>query len=99
MVRELFETARTKKACLIFFEEIDAIGEARVDDGAGGGNEFQRTLLELINQLDYFYSRGLKYQGRNEFPTLLIFRCFDIKCILLFNVFPLGLDGYQTILL
>ena len=50
MVRELFETDRTKIACLMFFDEIDAIGEARVDDGAGGGNEVQRTMLELINR-------------------------------------------------
>lgn len=52
MVRELFEMARSKKACLIFFDEIDAIGGARYDDGAGGDNEVQRTMLELINQLD-----------------------------------------------
>ena len=39
MVRELFEMARTKKACLIFFDEIDAVGGARFDDGAGGDNE------------------------------------------------------------
>ena len=50
MVRELFEMARTKKACLIFFDEIDAVGGARFDDGAGGDNEVQRTMLELINQ-------------------------------------------------
>ena len=31
MVRELFEMARTKKACLIFFDEIDAVGGARYD--------------------------------------------------------------------
>ncbi|ODM93939.1 26S protease regulatory subunit 7 [Orchesella cincta] len=54
MVRELFEMARSKKACLIFFDEIDAIGGARFDDGAGGDNEVQRTMLELINQLDGF---------------------------------------------
>ena len=53
MVRELFEMARTKKACLIFFDEIDAVGGARFDDGAGGDNEVQRTMLELINQVCY----------------------------------------------
>ncbi|CAO3671637.1 unnamed protein product [Umbelopsis vinacea] len=58
MVRELFEMARTKKACIIFFDEVDAIGGARFDDGAGGDNEVQRTMLELINQLDGFDPRG-----------------------------------------
>lgn len=58
MIRELFEMARTKKACVIFFDEIDAVGGARFDDGAGGDNEVQRTMLELINQLDGFDARG-----------------------------------------
>jgi len=58
MVRELFQMARSKKACIIFFDEVDAIGGARFDDGAGGDNEVQRTMLELINQLDGFDPRG-----------------------------------------
>eukprot|EP01100_Stratorugosa_tubuloviscum_P008002 TRINITY_DN3312_c0_g1_i1.p1 TRINITY_DN3312_c0_g1~~TRINITY_DN3312_c0_g1_i1.p1 ORF type:complete len:428 (+),score=229.51 TRINITY_DN3312_c0_g1_i1:39-1322(+) len=58
MVRELFQMARSKKACVIFFDEVDAIGGARFDDGAGGDNEVQRTMLELINQLDGFDPRG-----------------------------------------
>eukprot|EP01134_Creolimax_fragrantissima_P007697 CFRG7697T1 len=58
MIRELFEMARSKKACLIFFDEIDAVGGARHDDGSGGDNEVQRTMLELINQLDGFDARG-----------------------------------------
>ncbi|RKP00451.1 hypothetical protein CXG81DRAFT_13216 [Caulochytrium protostelioides] len=58
MVRELFAMARTKKACILFFDEIDAVGGARFDDGAGGDNEVQRTMLELINQLDGFDPRG-----------------------------------------
>jgi len=58
MVRELFEMARAKKACIIFFDEVDAIGGARFDDGAGGDNEVQRTMLELIYQLDGFDPRG-----------------------------------------
>eukprot|EP01091_Cochliopodium_minus_P011046 TRINITY_DN3067_c0_g1_i1.p1 TRINITY_DN3067_c0_g1~~TRINITY_DN3067_c0_g1_i1.p1 ORF type:complete len:426 (+),score=137.92 TRINITY_DN3067_c0_g1_i1:16-1293(+) len=58
MVRELFQLARSKKACIIFFDEIDAVGGTRFDDGAGGDNEVQRTMLELINQLDGFDARG-----------------------------------------
>mmetsp|Transcript_10379 Transcript_10379/g.34106 ORF Transcript_10379/g.34106 Transcript_10379/m.34106 type:complete len:426 (+) Transcript_10379:301-1578(+) len=58
MVRELFQMARSKKACLIFFDEVDAIGGARFDDGAGGDNEVQRTMLEIVNQLDGFEARG-----------------------------------------
>lgn len=58
MVRDLFQLARSKKACIIFFDEIDAVGGARFDDGAGGDNEVQRTMLEIVNQLDGFDSRG-----------------------------------------
>jgi len=58
MVRELFQMARTKKACIIFFDEVDAIGGTRFDDGAGGDNEVQRTMLEILNQLDGFDARG-----------------------------------------
>uniref|UniRef100_A0A7S0VXY4 AAA+ ATPase domain-containing protein n=1 Tax=Hemiselmis tepida TaxID=464990 RepID=A0A7S0VXY4_9CRYP len=54
MVRELFQMARSKKACIVFFDEVDAIGGARFDDGAGGDNEVQRTMLEIVNQLDGF---------------------------------------------
>eukprot|EP00049_Salpingoeca_infusionum_P017771 m.354280 g.354280 ORF g.354280 m.354280 type:complete len:436 (+) comp16970_c0_seq1:321-1628(+) len=58
MVRSIFEMARTKKAAIIFFDEVDAIGGHRVDEGAGGDNEVSRTMLELITQLDGFDSRG-----------------------------------------
>lgn len=58
MVRELFQMARSKKACIIFFDEVDAIGGARHDDGAGSDNEVQRTMLEIVNQLDGFEARG-----------------------------------------
>jgi len=58
MVRELFQMARTKKACIIFFDEIDAIGGARFDDGAGGDNEVQRTMLQIVTELDGFDARG-----------------------------------------
>lgn len=50
--------AKTKKACIIFIDEVDAIGGARFEDGAGGDSEVQRTMLEIVNQLDGFESRG-----------------------------------------
>ena len=50
--------ARSKKACIIFFNEVDAIGGARFDDGVGADNEVQRTMLEIVNQLDGFDARG-----------------------------------------
>lgn len=58
MVRELFQLARSKKACIVFFDEIDAVGGARHDDGSGSDNEVQRTMLEIVNQLDGFDTRG-----------------------------------------
>lgn len=42
----------------MFFDEVDAIGGTRFDDGAGGDNEVQRTMLEIVNQLDGFDARG-----------------------------------------
>ena len=58
MVRELFQMARTKKASIIFFDEIDSIGGVRTDDSEHGDTEVQRTMLEIINQLDGFEARG-----------------------------------------
>merc|ERR1712054_528474 len=58
MVREIFQMARTKKAAIIFIDEVDAIGGARHDDGQGGDNEVQRTMLEIVTQLDGFDARG-----------------------------------------
>jgi len=58
MVREIFQMARTKKAAIIFIDEVDAVGGARFDDGAGGDNEVQRTMLEIVTQLDGFDPRG-----------------------------------------
>ncbi|KAK5009150.1 26S proteasome regulatory subunit 7, partial [Elasticomyces elasticus] len=72
LVRELFSMARQKKACIIFFDEIDAVGGARFDDGAGGDNEVQRTMLELITQLDGFDSRGnIKVMFATNRPSTL----------------------------
>jgi 26S proteasome regulatory subunit T1 len=59
MVRELFAMARTKRACIVFFDEIDAIGGARHGgDEEGGDNEVQRTMLQIATELDGFDARG-----------------------------------------
>lgn len=58
MVREIFKLARTKPSCIIFFDEVDAFGTTRSGDEDGAGHEVQRTMLELITQLDGFDSRG-----------------------------------------
>ena len=54
----VFCCASCVDSCIIFFDEVDAIGGARFDDGAGGDNEVQRTMLEMVNQLDGFDARG-----------------------------------------
>src|SRR5689334_8465576 len=57
MVRELFVMAREHAPSIIFMDEIDSIGSSRGESGSGGGDsEVQRTMLELLNQLDGFES-------------------------------------------
>eukprot|EP00554_Chaetoceros_debilis_P005791 CAMPEP_0194075172 /NCGR_PEP_ID=MMETSP0149-20130528/2199_1 /TAXON_ID=122233 /ORGANISM="Chaetoceros debilis, Strain MM31A-1" /LENGTH=458 /DNA_ID=CAMNT_0038755551 /DNA_START=55 /DNA_END=1431 /DNA_ORIENTATION=- len=59
MVRELFTMARSKRACIVFFDEIDAIGGARGGgDDNGSDNEVQRTMLQIVTELDGFDARG-----------------------------------------
>merc|ERR1712107_784194 len=54
MVRELFVMAREHAPSIIFMDEIDSIGSSRVEGSEGGDSEVQRTMLELLNQLDGF---------------------------------------------
>lgn len=56
MVRELFVMARQHAPSLIFIDEVDSIGGNRVEGSKGGDSEVQRTMLELLNQLDGFES-------------------------------------------
>ena len=58
MVRELFRVAEEHSPSIVFIDEIDAIGTKRYDSNSGGEREIQRTMLELLNQLDGFDSRG-----------------------------------------
>lgn len=54
MVREMFAYARSRGPCIIFMDEIDAIGGARSNESNSSDREVQRTLMELLNQLDGF---------------------------------------------
>lgn len=56
MVRELFVMAREHAPSIIFMDEVDSIGSSRVEGSSGGDSEVQRTMLELLNQLDGFES-------------------------------------------
>lgn len=58
LVRELFRVADEMSPTLVFIDEIDAVGSKRYDSNSGGTREIQRTMLELLNQLDGFDERG-----------------------------------------
>eukprot|EP00984_Skeletonema_dohrnii_P028070 scaffold17889_cov70-Skeletonema_dohrnii-CCMP3373.AAC.1 len=52
LVRELFRVADDLSPTIVFIDEIDAVGSKRYDSSSGGTREIQRTMLELLNQLD-----------------------------------------------
>ena len=54
MVRELFSLAKEKSPAIIFLDEIDAIGSKRLDSATSGDREVQRTLMQLLAELDGF---------------------------------------------
>lgn len=58
VIREMFGYAREHQPCIIFMDEIDAIGGRRFSEGNSSDREIQRTLMELLNQLDGFDSLG-----------------------------------------
>ena len=71
LVRDAFALAKEKAPAIIFIDELDAIGTKRFDSEKAGDREVQRTMLELLNQLDGFSSTAdikvcLYY--RNRFP-------------------------------
>ena len=57
-VREVFELAKEKSPAIIFIDEIDAIGTKRTHGTQGADREVQRTLMQLLSELDGFESRG-----------------------------------------
>lgn len=72
MVREMFAYARLKAPCIIFLDEIDAIGGARTNESNSSDREVQRTLMELLNQLDGFSDLdGVKVIMATNRPDIL----------------------------
>jgi cell division protease FtsH len=53
-VRDLFKQARTKAPCIIFIDELDAIGKSRINNIAGGNDEREQTLNQLLVEMDGF---------------------------------------------
>jgi 26S proteasome regulatory subunit T2 len=58
LVRQIFSVAADHAPSIVFIDEIDAIGTKRYESQSGGEREIQRTMLELLNQLDGFDDRG-----------------------------------------
>jgi len=58
LVRELFRLAEEHSPSIVFIDEIDAIGHKRIDTQSGGKKEVQRTMLEMLNQLDGFDTKS-----------------------------------------
>ncbi|MEM1676155.1 MAG: AAA family ATPase, partial [Desulfurococcaceae archaeon] len=54
IVREVFELARSKAPSIVFIDEIDSIAARRIDIGTSGEREVQRTLMQLLAELDGF---------------------------------------------
>jgi 26S proteasome regulatory subunit T5 len=72
MVRDAFALAREKAPTIIFIDELDAVGARRHDADSAGGREVQRTMLELLNQLDGFSSDDrIKVVAATNRPDIL----------------------------
>ncbi|KAJ3229783.1 26S protease regulatory subunit 10B [Chytriomyces hyalinus] len=61
VIREMFGYAKEHEPCIIFMDEIDAIGGRRFSEGTSADREIQRTLMELLNQMD-----GFDYLGQTK---------------------------------
>ncbi|KAK4536510.1 hypothetical protein CDCA_CDCA08G2535 [Cyanidium caldarium] len=71
LVRELFRIAEENAPSIVFIDEIDAIGTKRYDATSSGEREIQRTMLELLNQLDGF-------EARNDVKVILATNKIDL---------------------
>jgi len=58
LVREIFNLAKEKAPTILFIDELDAIGSQRLKIATSGDREVQRTLMQLLSELDGFEQRG-----------------------------------------
>ena len=72
LVRELFELAKEKAPSVVFIDEIDSVGAKRADVATSGDREVQRTLMQLLSELDGFTpSANIKIIGATNRPDIL----------------------------
>ncbi len=71
-VREIFSLARQKAPAILFIDELDAIGAVRMQDDTSGDREVNRTLMQLLSELDGFDQRGdIKFIGATNRSDIL----------------------------
>lgn len=72
LVRELFQLARQKSPSILFIDELDAIGASRYEASTSGDREVQRTLMQLLSEMDGFSPRGdVKIIAATNRPDML----------------------------
>ena len=72
LVREIFMLAKEKAPAIVFVDELDAVGSHRLDIATSGDREVQRTLMQLLSELDGFESRGqVAVLGATNRPDIL----------------------------
>jgi proteasome regulatory subunit len=71
-VREIFKLAKDKAPSIIFIDELDAIGAMRMEDATSGDREVNRTLMQLLSELDGFDDRkNVKFIGATNRADIL----------------------------
>ncbi len=72
LVREIFLLAKERAPSIVFVDELDAVGSHRLDVATSGDREVQRTLMQLLSELDGFESRGqVAVLGATNRPDIL----------------------------
>ncbi len=72
MVRELFQMARDRSPTIIFIDELDSVATSRQEKATSGDREVQRTMMQLLSELDGFDPLGdVKIIGATNRPKLL----------------------------